>query len=85
MYKFIESEKLKLPFDEVQGIEKLLMKLEYNAISEKGRLASDYGVPNKIIEYFDNENERIKIKKSFDKFEKYQFEKITEILDKQNM
>lgn len=81
MYKFIESENTKLPFDEVQGIEKLLMKLEYNAISEKGRLASDYGVPSKIIAYYDNEEQRDKIKKQFDLYEKEKFKKIEKILN----
>ena len=85
MYKFLESQKRKIPFEDIHGIDRLLMKLEYNAVSEDGRLASDYGVPSKIIEYFDNESERTKIEKSFDKFEKRQFKKITKILDKQNM
>ena len=80
MYKFIESENTKLPFDEVQGIEKLLMKLEYNAISEKGRLASDYGVPSKIIEYYDNEDNRDNIRKQFDRYEEEKFKKIEAIL-----
>ena len=79
MYKFSESENNKLPFDEVQGIEKLLMKLEYNAISQKGRLASDYGVPSKIIEYYDNEEQRDKIRKQFDIYEEEKFKKIEEI------
>jgi len=80
MYKFSESENNKLPFDEVQGIEKLLMKLEYNAISDKGRLASDYGVPNKIIEYYDNEEKRNIIRKQFDAYEEEKFKKIEAIL-----
>ena len=80
MYKFSESENNKLPFDEVQGIEKLLMKLEYNAISQKGRLASDYGVPSKIIEYYDNEENRDIIRKQFDAYEEEKFKKIEAIL-----
>ncbi|MGM0641860.1 MAG: helicase-related protein [Thermotogota bacterium] len=85
MYKFIESEKQKIDIDDIKGIDRLLTKLEYNAVSEPGRLASDYGVPNKIIEYYDNEKRRKKLIKEFDDFEKDQFKKIEKILSKQNM
>ena len=37
-----------LSFEDVTGIDKLLIKLEYNAFSEEARIASDYGVPQKI-------------------------------------
>ncbi|MCB4758074.1 MAG: DEAD/DEAH box helicase family protein [Sulfurovum sp.] len=80
MYKFLESQKKEIPFDDIHGIERLLMKLEYNAISEKGRLASDYGVPNKIIEYYDNEENRDTIRKQFDAYEEEKFKNIEAIL-----
>jgi hypothetical protein len=69
MYKFIESKRSNTDINEVIGIDKLLRKLEYNATSELGKLASDYGVPTKIIDYYDNEERREEIKKSFDSFE----------------
>lgn len=82
MYKFTITQKTGIPFDEVHGIEKLLKKLEYNAITEKGRLASDYGVPTKIIEYYDNEERRDKIRKTFDPYEEKKFIMIEAILNK---
>ncbi|WP_419673025.1 hypothetical protein [Aliarcobacter butzleri] len=63
MYKFIESKRSNTDINEVIGIDKLLRKLEYNATSELGKLASDYGVPSKIIDYYDNEEEEKRLKK----------------------
>jgi len=80
MYKFIESQRLNKSLDDIIGIDKLLVKLEYNSTSEKGKLASDYGVPNKIIEYYDNEEDR-KIKASFDDYEMKKFEQIENIIN----
>ena len=80
MYKFIESQRLNKSLDDIIGIDKLLVKLEYNSTSEKGKLASDYGVPNKIIEYYDNEEDR-KIKASFDDYEMKKFEQIDNIIN----
>lgn len=80
MYKFVQSQKTKKEFEDIIGIDKLLMKLEYNATSEKGRLASDYGVPNKIIEFYDHE-ENQKIRKKFDSYEESKFQAIENILN----
>lgn len=81
MYKFLESQNTEKSFDDVIGIDKLLVKLEYNATSEYGKLASDYGVPNKIIEYYDNEENREEIKQKFDKYEMKKFEQIENIIN----
>lgn len=81
MYKFLESQKKEVSFYDIHGIERLLMKLEYNAVSEEGRLASDYGVPSKIIEYYDNEENRDTIRKQFDTYEEEKFKKIEAILE----
>ncbi len=80
MYKFLESQRLNKSLDDITGIDKLLVKLEYNSTSEKGKLASDYGVPNKIIEYYDNEEDR-DIKASFDDYEMNKFEQIENIIN----
>ena len=80
MYKFTESQRLNKSLDDIIGIDKLLVKLEYNSTSEKGKLASDYGVPNKIIEYYDNEEDR-EIKASFDDYEMKKFEQIDNIIN----
>jgi len=81
MYKFLESQTNNKDFDEITGIDKLLVKLEYNATSENGKLASDYGVPNKIIEYYDNEESREQIKADFDEYEINKFEQIENIIN----
>ncbi|USR64619.1 DEAD/DEAH box helicase [Providencia stuartii] len=79
MYKYYISTSGSIIFSDVNGIEKLLVKLEYNAISEKGRLASDYGVPSKIIEFYDN-GEPKKGTQGFDDYEKSKFFLIESIL-----
>lgn len=81
MYKFIESKRTNVDINKIVGIDKLLRKLEYNATSELGKLASDYGVPSKIIDYYDNEEKRDEIKKSFDSFELKKFEQVENIIN----
>lgn len=55
MYKYFISNKKHTPYDEVAGLESLIFKLEYNAKTPKGLIASDYGAPNKVIRYFDDQ------------------------------
>ncbi|MNF52826.1 ski2-like helicase [compost metagenome] len=81
MYKFHISKVRGISIDEVAGIDPLLLKLEYNATSYNGRLASDYGVPSKIVEYYDH-NESNEIKKRFDQFELSKLAEIEMILNK---
>lgn len=80
MYKYHQSILNNSSMDDEIGIDKLLIKLEYNALTEKGRLASDYGSPQKIIEYYEQE-ENNEIKDNFDDFELEKFEQISKILD----
>jgi len=83
MYKFVESEKYKVEFDEVYGIDKLLIKLEYNAFSEEARIASDFGVPESVVSYYDSTTsaESESIFKNFDSYEMRVFEKINRIIE----
>ncbi len=83
MYKYIESKKRDITIDEVSGIDKLLIKLEYNAFSEEARIASDFGVPQKIIDYYDSSNtkDRKRVLKEFDTYEKTVFERIKRIVE----
>jgi len=83
MYKYIESKKLDVEIDEVSGIDKLLIKLEYNAFSEEARIASDFGVPQKIVEYYDsaNANDSKRILNEFDAYEITVFERIKRIIE----
>jgi replicative superfamily II helicase len=81
MYKFYISQQTKQPIEEVSGLDRLLTKLEYNAFTEKGRIASDFGVPHSIIEYYENEENRNLIKDSFDSYELNIFEKVEKIIN----
>lgn len=83
MYKFWTSSNYDINFDEVNGIDKLLIKLEYNAFSEEARIASDYGVPQRIIDYYDSNNVDVSkfIFNSFDSYEKSIYEKIKKIIE----
>lgn len=83
MYKFWISITYDINFEEVNGIDKLLIKLEYNAFSEEARIASDYGVPQRIIDYYDSNNIATskEIFNSFDNYEKSIYEKIKKIIE----
>ncbi|MCT4303363.1 DEAD/DEAH box helicase family protein [Elizabethkingia anophelis] len=82
MYRFIQSQKTKKPFDEVAGIDKLLVKLEYNALTDNGRIASDFGVPSNVLDYYESDDNRRKseIKSKFDNYEKSIFDKVEKII-----
>ncbi|MBB1441444.1 hypothetical protein H5202_23055, partial [Shewanella sp. SG41-4] len=84
MYKYYESSITDIKMEDVIGIDRLLLKLEYNAMSEKGRLASDYGVPHRIVEYYDDGGESKKLKRQFDKFELAKFKLIESIFNSEN-
>lgn len=73
MYKYSLSQRDSKPFDEVPGLDRLLAKLEYNAFSDQAKIASDYGVPQRIIDYYDSGSEsgKRKIRESFDAFENH--------------
>lgn len=80
MYKFYLSKKENRPFNQITGIDAILLKMEYNANTERGRLASDYGVPQKVLEYYDSNNDMSK-KDAFDSYEKHIFEKVERIIN----
>ncbi|WP_431610267.1 DEAD/DEAH box helicase [Chryseobacterium sp. 'Rf worker isolate 10'] len=83
MYKFYISKTEGKKFEDASGIDILLTKLEYNAFSEKAKIASDYGVPNKIVAFYDAKTtEQAKsISNSFDNYEKKVFEKVKNIIE----
>lgn len=80
MYKFIQSQENNKAFKDTAGIDMLLAKLEYNALTEFGRIASDYGVPSNVIEYYENTDKSNEIKNKFDSYELKLFNKIEEII-----
>ncbi|WP_449397641.1 hypothetical protein [Chryseobacterium wanjuense] len=83
MYKYYISKIENKSLEETSGIDILLIKLEYNAFSEEAKIASDYGVPNKIVAFYDAKTpEQAKsISNSFDNYEKKIFEKIRNIIE----
>lgn len=80
MYKYYLSKQENKTFDQITGIDAILLKMEYNANTENGRLASDYGVPQKILEYYDSNND-VNKKNAFDSYENRIFEKVERIIN----
>ena len=67
IYQHVMAQKEGVSIEEVSGINQLLQKLEYNAFSSKAVVLSDYGVPFKLVDYYDDPNGR----KNFDSYEQY--------------
>ena len=77
MYKYYKSLVNGVQFADVNGMDSMLIRMEYNAKTQPGRIASDYGVPQKVLNYYDAlEGERNAIRESFDNYERALYEKI---------
>ena len=76
IYQHIMAQKEGVSIDEISGITTLLQKLEYNAFSSKALILSDYGVPFKLVDYYDDPNGR----KNFDSYEQYIDSKVSRIV-----
>lgn len=76
IYQYFVSQKENKKIDEIPGITTLLQKLEYNAFNSDALILSDYGVPFKLIEYYDEP----KGVKTFDAYEQYIDNKISVII-----
>ncbi|MNT37220.1 hypothetical protein D3C72_1733480 [compost metagenome] len=76
MYKYRMSLLTGEEMEDITGLDRLLTKLEYNAFSDQAKIASDYGVPQRIIDYYDvtTEGGRNRIMNNFDPFEKHIFD-----------
>ncbi|WKL43311.1 helicase-related protein [Flavobacterium sp. ZE23DGlu08] len=81
MYRFIQAQENAKAFDDIAGIDRLLVKLEYNALTENGQIASDYGVPSSVVEYYENTNKSKDIKSNFDNYEMKIFDRIETIIN----
>jgi hypothetical protein len=81
MYKFYESQQTNSPMADIPGIDILLIKLEYNALTEIGRIASDYGVPANVVTYYETENNQ-RLRANFDNYENIIFNRIDEIIQR---
>lgn len=81
-YKFVRAKRENK--EDVVGIDKLLSKLEHNAFTKTGKLAADYGVPYKIVQYYDNLDinsmEANDIRLKFDEYEKESFLRFEKII-----
>ncbi|MBE7065312.1 MAG: DEAD/DEAH box helicase [Ruminococcaceae bacterium] len=76
IYQHVMAHKEGVSIDEVSGITTLLQKLEYNAFRSKALILSDYGVPFKLVDYYDDPNGR----KHFDFYEQYIDNKVSHII-----
>jgi len=76
IYKYIEAKNRSKPVDEISGIDNLLVKLEYNALTHIGRKASDFGVTERILAYYENPEKAENIKRDFDDYENRLFNHI---------
>ena len=81
MYKYCKSTRENVKFDDVEGIDNFLAKLEYNATTEKGIKASDLGVPFALVEYYEDNESKSK-KENFDKYESRIFDRVDPIIKK---
>lgn len=81
MFRFIQSQRNNISFEDVTGIDRLLLKLEYNALTENGRIASDYGVPSSVLEFYENTDKAKDIKANFDNYEMKIFDRIETIIN----
>ena len=66
--------------DNIVGLDKFLMKIEYNASTLMGRKASDVGASFKVIDYFDYLSKGKDMYKSLDTYEKLNADKIRKII-----
>lgn len=78
MYRYVRAIKNGLEQDNVIGINKLLQILEYNALSDKARLVSDYGAPFNVIKSYEENTDNVN--NNFDDYEIYMKNKIDNLL-----
>ena len=84
MYKYYISVEENSKFEDVKCLDRLITKLEYNALSEQGRKASDYGASERLLNYFECQDsfKADRIRSTFDKYEVELFNRITEIISR---
>lgn len=84
MYKLSQSKRTGERFEDVSGIDRLLTKLEYNALTPSGRIASDYGVPSSVVDYYESNDNAEGIKAQFDSYERFIFDRVEKIIKRNN-
>ncbi|MDD4519377.1 MAG: helicase-related protein [Alphaproteobacteria bacterium] len=65
-YRYQISEKKNVNIDEVSGLGILIKKLEHNALTDRARRLSDFGVPFKLVQFYDDDSNKEKL---FDRYE----------------
>ncbi len=80
MYKYSLVQEKGGWIDEMPGLDRMLSQLEYSAVTEQGKLVSDYGVPPKVLDYFEASINKSFIKDNFDDYERSVFNKIERLL-----
>lgn len=78
-YRYIISKRTGSDVDDIAGIGILLQKLEYNALSTNARRLSDFGVPFRLVSYYDDSSKDKR--KRFDSYEQYIDGKIQSLLE----
>lgn len=54
VYHVVQMEQRGVPYEETIGLDYLLSRFEFNADTTRGRMVSDLGAPQRVVEYFDN-------------------------------
>jgi len=78
-YRYVIAARTERHIDDVPGVGILLQKLEYNALTKTARRLSDFGVPFRLVSYYDQEDKQSP--KAFDAYEQYIDGKIQSLLD----
>ena len=79
-YRYRVSSLMNRSIEDIPGLGLLLQKLEYNALNPTARRLSDFGVPFKLVSYYDNDKKVMRVK-NFDVYERYVDESIQSLLD----
>lgn len=78
-YKYMISMRTNRSMDDVSGIGILLQKLEYNTLTPNARRLSDYGVPFRLVSYYDQDGSTRQ--KIFDAYEQHIDNQIQSLLE----
>jgi len=79
-YRYIISTRTNRSIDDISGVGILLQKLEYNALTPKARRLSDFGVPFRVVSYYDQDDTQHEPKR-FDAYEQHIDAQIQSLLD----
>lgn len=85
IYHVVQMEKSGKAFDDTIGLDYMLLKFEFNASTIQGRIVSDLGAPNRVVEYFDNlekPNRALRLFNGMDAYEQKVSLSIIEIIKK---